>query len=336
MKNIVATILATLAVLLGASACQSAAPPAGDLGQETKKGLPTPGTIPPDLRTLRTAVVVAAVEICANRPPPLPFTRRRMSSKRDGQCLPLRAIQNVLADCGLNGLSPRNDSCGTLGFAGLFGSLAFGLHGMNDVVILAQRAKDCADGKGFCDAMQTVQTLVDCGLKAATPDACDQVIAEAQERMIQVSAKMTNEDGVSTAVELAKACAEEGYKDNKRHCRVLQYMQKAIVDCDPPTDACGRAYIRREDLRTFATMTPAGGVASIAKACAEENDKDACNAVQSIQALADCGLKPYDAEMACGESGCEYQRSTNACDQPIAEAKAQWPSLNSNPKNDQP
>ena len=149
----------------------------------------------------------------------------------------------------------------------------------------------------------------------------------AQERMIEVSAKGTKEGGVSTAVELAKACAEESYKDNKRHCKVLRYMQKAIADCglnglSPPTDACGRANIRREDLRTekrgfegllmgMATMMPLGNVASIAKACAEENDKDACDAVQSIQTLADCGLNP----------------NANACDQPIAEAKARWPSV---------
>ena len=166
LKAIATTLVAILAMALATSACQSAAPPAGGLGQETKKGLPT--------------VVVAAVKRCANRPA-LPFTRRRVSSKRHGECFVLRAIQNALADCGLNGLSPRNDSCGTLGGVAAFGIGAqLGLLRGIEVVNLAVRAKDCADGKGFCDAMQTVQTLVDCGLKAAAPAACDQVIAEAE------------------------------------------------------------------------------------------------------------------------------------------------------------
>ena len=165
LNAIATTLVAILAMALGASACQSAAPPAGGLGQETKKSLPT--------------AVVAAVEACANRGEH-PFTRRRVSSKRHGACFILRAIQNALADCGLNGLSPRNDSCGTLGFASFEIGLQLGLLRGIEVVNLATRARDCADGKGFCDVMQTVQTLVDCGLKAATPGACDQVIAEAE------------------------------------------------------------------------------------------------------------------------------------------------------------
>ena len=144
MRTIATTLAAMLTMALAASA----------FGQETKKK-PANGV----------ATAVAAVKACAE----------------DDDCTPLRAIQNALADCGLNGLSPRNDSCGTLGGVAAFGIGAqLGLLRGIEVVNLAVRAKDCADGKGFCDAMQTVQTLVDCGLKAATPNACDQVIAEAK------------------------------------------------------------------------------------------------------------------------------------------------------------
>ena len=89
-------------------------------------------------------------------------------------------MQRALADCGLNGLSPRTDSCGTVTVVTEKGEGAAGFFVMLLAGNIASRARDCADGKGFCDAMQTVQTLVDCGLKAATPNACDQVIAEAK------------------------------------------------------------------------------------------------------------------------------------------------------------
>ena len=111
------------------------------------------------------ATAVTAVEACA----------------KNNDCTVLRAIQNALADCGLNGLSPRrNDSCGTVSVKSKPGKGAEAFLALLIVGNIASRAKSCADGEGFCDAMQTVQTLVDCGLKAATPDACDQVIAEAE------------------------------------------------------------------------------------------------------------------------------------------------------------
>lgn len=50
-------------------------------------------------------------------------------------------------------------------------------------------------------------------------------------------------------------------------------------------------------------------VAALVPVCAEETDKDACNALQAIQSLAECGLNAPNP---------------SACDQPIAEAKAQW------------
>ena len=164
MNAIATTLVAILAMGLGASACQSTAPPAGGLGQETKK------------TANGVATAVAAVEVCANT---------AMATRSiNNDCAVLRAIQDALADCGLNGLSPRRtDSCGGLrprALAAMPGKGAERFMAGIMVVNLASRAKDCADGKGFCDAMQTVQTLVECGLKPATPDACDQVIAEAK------------------------------------------------------------------------------------------------------------------------------------------------------------
>ena len=155
-----------------------------------------------------------------------------------------------------------------------------------------------------------MRLLLAAALALASASALGQDASAAEETKAAAGNKRAS-TAVNLVAALVTTCAEETDKDA---CNALQSIQ-ALAECGlnaPNPNACGSWQQDTEienALEGFMISLVVGNIASLASDCAEETDKDACDILQSILPLAECGLNAPNP---------------NACDQPIADAKAQW------------
>ena len=159
---------------------------------------------------------------------------------------------------------------------------------VNFVAVLVTTCADktAKDAKDACNALQSIQSLAECGLNPPNSNDC------------------------SWQVNAEKGKGFEGFM----LALVVGNIASLASDCAEETDAAARggedaaARGGEQAKRRFAWLRPRQAIGRN-RSKDREREKDACGILQSILPIAECGLNAPNP---------------SACDQPIAEAKAQW------------